>query len=604
MMNAKGFFFVKFDTRAGLEAVLEEGPRMIRNSPIILKKWSMKTSLQKEELTRIPIWVKLHDVPIQVFEEDGFIKETIRVKYEWKPPRCHTCHIFGHTVESCPKKVVVTPVANDTNDGFQKVVNKKRDNKGLLVKLTLRQIKLANIATPNPFADLGVEDDEEEDVENIYDESENLNIKNTRASTPAQIVSDVYRWKWTSNGSLSPKDNYYIDRRELWNNLVGHAGLMRNRPWVLLGDFNASLNIKDHSAGGYEPDAAMREFKECVQAIEVSDLNCTGLHFTWNQKPKGSNGILKKIDRIMEASLNEERFLRQNFKIEWLKAGDSNTAYFRKIVKSKCDRNRIEMVRDASNIIYEGNVVVGAFVSHYENFLGIEGSSTPHTNQNLFSHVLESQKSEFMVREDTDNEIKEAIFSMGDDKAPGPNGFTSAFVKEAWDVVGTDVTNAIHDFFMNGRLLKDINHTIISLVPKVSTPSRINDYRPISCCNQKVSESEVFYYHHLCDKQKIINLCFADELFLFARGHPSSIGVIMQGLKEFKNVSGLVSSIPKSTTFFCNVPNALKTTILNSMPFTEGSLSVRYLGVPLISSRLLYRDCKILVEKLKSRIND
>ncbi|GJZ45304.1 zinc knuckle CX2CX4HX4C containing protein [Tanacetum coccineum] len=55
----------------GLEVVLESGPWMIRNTPIILKKWSMSTSLLKEELTRIPIWVKLHDVPLQVFEEDG-----------------------------------------------------------------------------------------------------------------------------------------------------------------------------------------------------------------------------------------------------------------------------------------------------------------------------------------------------------------------------------------------------------------------------------------------------------------------------------------------------------------------------------------------------
>ncbi|GJX75410.1 zinc knuckle CX2CX4HX4C containing protein [Tanacetum coccineum] len=31
----------------------------------------MDTSLLKEELTSIPIWVKLHDVPLQVFEEDG-----------------------------------------------------------------------------------------------------------------------------------------------------------------------------------------------------------------------------------------------------------------------------------------------------------------------------------------------------------------------------------------------------------------------------------------------------------------------------------------------------------------------------------------------------
>ena len=55
MMNANGFFFFKFDTQVGLDAVLEGGPWMIKNSPIILKKWTMSTSLTKEELTRIPV---------------------------------------------------------------------------------------------------------------------------------------------------------------------------------------------------------------------------------------------------------------------------------------------------------------------------------------------------------------------------------------------------------------------------------------------------------------------------------------------------------------------------------------------------------------------
>ncbi|GJV84481.1 putative reverse transcriptase domain-containing protein [Tanacetum coccineum] len=71
MMNYKGFFFFKFDTSKGLEDVLENGPWMIRNNPIILKKWTMHTRPLKEELTRILVWVKIHDVPLQVFFEDG-----------------------------------------------------------------------------------------------------------------------------------------------------------------------------------------------------------------------------------------------------------------------------------------------------------------------------------------------------------------------------------------------------------------------------------------------------------------------------------------------------------------------------------------------------
>ncbi|GKB67630.1 zinc knuckle CX2CX4HX4C containing protein, partial [Tanacetum coccineum] len=60
-----------FNSKKGLEDVLENGPWMIQNILIILKKWTMNTSHLKEEFTRIPVWVKLHDVPIQVFSKDG-----------------------------------------------------------------------------------------------------------------------------------------------------------------------------------------------------------------------------------------------------------------------------------------------------------------------------------------------------------------------------------------------------------------------------------------------------------------------------------------------------------------------------------------------------
>ncbi|GKD53721.1 putative RNA-directed DNA polymerase, eukaryota, reverse transcriptase zinc-binding domain protein, partial [Tanacetum coccineum] len=70
-----------------------------------------------------------------------------------------------------------------------------------------------------------------------------------------------------------------------------------------------------------------------------------------------------------------------------------------------------------------------------------------------------------------------------DNKAPGPDGYTAAFFKEAWEILATDVTKAIKEFFTNGVLLKELNHTILALIPKVTSPMKINDYRPISCCN-------------------------------------------------------------------------------------------------------------------------
>ncbi|XP_022846184.1 uncharacterized protein LOC111368907 [Olea europaea var. sylvestris] len=80
-------------------------------------------------------------------------------------------------------------------------------------------------------------------------------------------------------------------------------------------------------------------------------------------------------------------------------------------------------------------------------------------------------------------EIKEALFSIGDDKSPGLDGYASYFFKKAWRIVGDDVVEAIKEFFLSRSLLKQINHTIIALVPKSNHTPNVGDYRPLSCCN-------------------------------------------------------------------------------------------------------------------------
>nr|GEV39351.1 hypothetical protein [Tanacetum cinerariifolium] len=172
----------------------------------------MDTRLLKEELTRIPIWVKFHDVPIQVFEEDGirliatfidkpadlvdvvtigipslsrdgFTKETIRVVYEWRPSRCDICKIFGHVHDYCPKKVVsphivalnvVTPTSEKTNDSTKRyepkaTTSEPKSQSSSTLKTTGNSSKKDNLFMSNSFSALNDEEDDEGDVENVFD---------------------------------------------------------------------------------------------------------------------------------------------------------------------------------------------------------------------------------------------------------------------------------------------------------------------------------------------------------------------------------------------------------------------------------------------------
>ena len=46
-----------------------------------------------------------------------------------------------------------------------------------------------------------------------------------------------------------------------------------------------------------------------------------------------------------------------------------------------------------------------------------------------------------------------------------------------------NMVQAVLQFFKTGKMLKQINHTFLTLIPKSNEASSLADYRPISCCN-------------------------------------------------------------------------------------------------------------------------
>ncbi|GJX68174.1 hypothetical protein Tco_0303901, partial [Tanacetum coccineum] len=69
--NDDGVYLFKFATKSGRDQVIEKGPWLIRKSPIILSKWSPSVSLKRGEVTKVPVWVKMYNVPVLAYSEDG-----------------------------------------------------------------------------------------------------------------------------------------------------------------------------------------------------------------------------------------------------------------------------------------------------------------------------------------------------------------------------------------------------------------------------------------------------------------------------------------------------------------------------------------------------
>lgn len=94
--------------------------------------------------------------------------------------------------------------------------------------------------------------------------------------------------------------NKGVERRVLWKNLAHHSVLVKDNPWVLLGDFNVALNISDCSDVTAAKDIDMEDFRNCVESLELEDIASKGMFYTWIQKRIDPEyGILKKLDRAL-----------------------------------------------------------------------------------------------------------------------------------------------------------------------------------------------------------------------------------------------------------------------------------------------------------------
>ena len=180
----------------------------------------------------------------------------------------------------------------------------------------------------------------------------------------------------------------------------------------------------------------------------------------------------------------EERMWKQRSRTEWLKAGDSNTRFFhcRATQRKRC--NHIYRIKKDDGAWTEAqDQVPPTFLEYYSNLFT---SANPPQIEEVVENILPVVTPEMnrqLTRDFTSSEVDHAIKQMAPLTAPGPDGLPPVFYQHYWHLVGADVTQAVLSSLNSGRLLHAINHTHITLIPKIKNPESVTDYRPISLCN-------------------------------------------------------------------------------------------------------------------------
>lgn len=103
----------------------------------------------------------------------------------------------------------------------------------------------------------------------------------------------------------------------------------------------------------------------------------------------------------------------------------------------------------------------------------------------------------------------------------------------------------------------------------------------------KMQKNGNFNYHSKCERLKITNLCFADDLFMFARGDRVPVNMMMDAFNQFSRVTGLVVNPHKCQLYWPGVCVDTKSYLFHLTGFQKRQLPFKYLGVPVTDRKLV-----------------
>jgi hypothetical protein len=160
----------------------------------------------------------------------------------------------------------------------------------------------------------------------------------------------------------------------------------------------------------------------------------------------------------------------------------------------------ISALKNGETLLTDPNDIAAHVVDHFTNLF--DSTSIMQDNgliEECVPNMLNDDLNRLLTLLPSHLEIKNAVFALNRNSAPGPDGFGALFFQSFWDIIHSDVIKAVIQFFQSGWMLPNFNANTMILIPKVSNADVVNQFRPIAMANFKF---------------KIISKILADRLAL------------------------------------------------------------------------------------------
>ncbi|XP_075080308.1 uncharacterized protein LOC142165830 [Nicotiana tabacum] len=272
-----------------------------------------------------------------------------------------------------------------------------------------------------------------------------------------------------------------------------------NMMWLIVGDFNAILYPHDRLFGNPVQYGEIKDFNDCIHDLMLNEVKYCGksvaaeIHQLEDEKymlnSQWSDNLVEKerttLQNLEKWSLFEENIMKKKSRVKWIQLGDSNTKYFSVVVKERSQKKLIKEITSLEGMtLTEPNDIQEEIVNFYKSLIGSSTEKLPAINIVNMKAVLtltQQQKLD-LISPVSKEKIQRGLESIGEDKAPGIDGYNATFFKKAWGITKEEVCESVNEFFNNGKMYKAINCTAITLLPKNDKPTTVKEYRPIVCC--------------------------------------------------------------------------------------------------------------------------